>query len=364
MNKKRKSSSVQIVFRPGQKEQLEAFCRSQTLPSFLSRRARIVLLAADGMQNQDIAEVVGLNRNDVGKWRRRFASEGIEGLYDQLRPGRPRTIDDERVAEVINKTLKSKPENSTHWTTSLMSEKSGVSRTTVHRIWHAFGLQPHRQTSFKLSTDPFFVEKVIDIVGLYLDPPQSAMVLCVDEKSQCQALERTQPVLPMGLGYAEGITHDYIRHGTTTLFAALDVATGEVIAQCKPKHRHQEFLSFLRSIESNVPKNLNVHVIMDNYASHKHPKVKAWFAQRPRFHPHFTPTYSSWLNQVERWFGIITQRAIRRGSFTSTKQLVEKIELFVKNHNQNCKPFNWVATSNSIFEKIERLCNKISGTAH
>jgi len=232
----------------------------------------------------------------------------------------------------------------------------------VHRVWKTFGLQPHRQRSFKLSTDPFFVEKVRDIVGLYLNPPQNAMVLCVDEKSQCQALERTQPMLPMGLGYVEGVTHDYVRHGTTTLFAALDIANGQVLTDCKPRHRHQEFLDFLRTIEANVPKKLDIHIVLDNYGSHKHPKVKAWLAGKPRYHIHFTPTYSSWLNQVERWFGLITQRAIRRGSFSSVKELVQKIEEFVKHHNRTAKPFIWTATADSIFAKLQRLCERISGT--
>ena len=225
-------------------------------------------------------------------------------------------------------------------------------------------IQPHRQSHFKLSNDPFFVEKVRDIVGLYLNPPDMAMVLCVDEKSQCQALERTQPMLPMGLGYVEGFTHDYIRHGTTTLFAALDIANGQVMAECKNRHRHQEFLQFLRHIDSNVPRELNVHLVVDNYATHKHAKVKAWLAQRPRFQIHFTPNYCSWINQVERWFGIITQRAIRRGSFRSVKELVSKIEIFVDNYNENSKPFMWTATADSIFGKLSRLCEAISEPAH
>jgi putative transposase len=223
-------------------------------------------------------------------------------------------------------------------------------------------LQPHRQKSFKLSNDPFFVEKVRDIVGLYLNPPDRAVVLCVDEKTQIQALDRTQPLLPMGLGYVEGVTHDYIRHGTTTLFAALDVATGTVIAECKPRHRHQEFLSFLLRIDKEVPPDLDVHLIVDNYCTHKHAKVRSWLAQRPRFHVHYTPTYASWLNQVERWFGIITQRAIRRGSFSSVKELIAKIEHFIANYNKDSAPFSWTATADSILEKLHRLCSQISGT--
>jgi putative transposase len=245
-----------------------------------------------------------------------------------------------------------------------LAAATGISKTTVHRWLQTFSVQPHRQKSFKLSTDPFFVEKVRDIVGLYLNPPENAVVLCVDEKTQIQALDRTQPLLPMGLGYVEGVTHDYIRHGTTTLFAALDVATGAVITECKPRHRHQEFLSFLRRIDKEVPKDLELHLIVDNYCTHKHAKVKAWLAQRPRFHVHYTPTYASWLNQVERWFGLITQRAIRRGSFSSVKELISKIEQFVAAYDKTKTPFNWTATADSILEKLQRLCSQISGTGH
>jgi transposase len=234
----------------------------------------------------------------------------------------------------------------------------------VQRWFELFGVQPHRQRTFKLSNDPFFVEKVRDIVGLYLNPPDCAVVLCVDEKSQIQALERTQPLLPLGLGYVEGVTHDYIRHGTTTLFAALDVANGEVIAQCKARHRHQEFLAFLRQIDREVPTDLDVHLIIDNYATHKHAKVKAWLARRPRFHVHFTPTYASWLNLVERWFGIITQQAIRRGSFTKVKALIQRIDQFVGHYNASSRPFVWTATADSILAKVERLALLISGTRH
>ena len=347
-----------------QREQLESWIRSRSLPQGLAKRARVVLRASEGWTNARIVEEVGLNRNDVGKWRRRFAQRGIAGLYDELRSGRPRSIRDEQVAALINRTLKKRPRHGTHWTTRLMARQTGISKATVQRIWSAFGIQPHRQKSFKLSNDPFFVEKVRDIVGLYLNPPENAVVLCVDEKSQCQALERTQPGLPMGLGYLEGVTHDYVRHGTTTLFAALDIASGCVISSCRSRHRHQEFLAFLKDIEQNVPADLDLHLVMDNYASHKHPKVRLWLAQRPRFHVHFTPTYSSWLNQVERWFGLITQRAIRRGSFRSVKALIAKIEDFVRNHNQHARPFVWTATADSILKKLQRLCNNITETLH
>ena len=244
------------------------------------------------------------------------------------------------------------------------AEASGVSKSTVHRYFKLFGIQPHRTRTFKLSTDPFFVEKVRDIVGLYLNPPDHALVLCVDEKSQVQALERSQPVLPMGLGYVEGVTHDYFRHGTTTLFAALDIANGTVIGQCKTRHRHQEFLTFLRHIERNVPKDLDIHLVMDNYATHKHPKVRNWLAKRPRFHVHFTPTYASWLNQVERWFGIISQRAIKRGSFKNVKDLTTRIERFIQQYNENPVPFMWTASADSIFEKLTRLSKLLCGTGH
>ena len=245
-----------------------------------------------------------------------------------------------------------------------MAKATGLSKSTVQRVWSTFNVQPHRQKHFKLSTDPFFVEKVHDIVGLYLNPPDHAIVLCVDEKSQTQALERTQPMLPLGLGYVEGVTHDYIRHGTTTLFAALDVASGQVIARCSPRHRHQEFLQFLKHIDANVPPDLDVHLIVDNYSTHKHAKVKRWLAARPRYHIHFTPTYSSWLNQVEIWFNIITQKAIRRGSFSSVGQLVDRIRHFTDNYNPDARPFLWTATADSIIQKIQRLCHAISGTGH
>jgi putative transposase len=353
-----------VVLTDEQKQQLESFASSRSLPHAQVERARIVLKAAQGMKNIHIAEQLSTTRETVGKWRKRFVEQGIEGLYDELRPGRPRSIEDERLAALIRRTLKTKPEDGTHWSCRTMAKQIGISKSTVQRVWNTFGLQPHRQRYFKLSNDPFFIEKLRDIVGLYLNPPENAMVLCVDEKSQCQALERTQPMLPMGLGYVEGVTHDYVRHGTTTLFAALDIANGKVLTRSKPRHRHQEFLSFLRHIDKNVPEELDLHLVLDNYASHKHPKVKAWLLNHPRYHLHFTPTYSSWLNQVERWFGIITQRAIRRGSFGSVKELVQKIDQFVSAYNEDCEPFDWQATAESILEKINRLCERISGTLH
>lgn len=345
-----------------ERTQLESYVRSRSIPNGLSTRFRIILLAAEGLENKKISEKVNLSRSSVGKWRKRYSEKGLEGLHDELRPGRPRSVLDEKVSELIHKTLKTKPEGTTHWSTRTMADQIGLSHMTVCRVWRTFGLKPHLSDTFKLSTDPFFVEKVRDIVGLYLNPPENALVLCVDEKSQCQALERSQPTLPLGFSYAEGYTHDYVRHGTLTLFAALDVAAGGVLAQPKKRHRHQELLQFLRHIDANVPPELDVHIIMDNYATHKHQKVRSWFARKSRYHIHFTPTYSSWLNQVETWFGIITRKAIRRGSFRSTRELAEKIDLFVKNHNRNSKPFMWTATAESIFEKLERLCNTISVT--
>jgi putative transposase len=354
----------ELTLSDDERSQLLAIARSRSLPHGIVRRAEIVLASADGETNKAIAQRLKLNQLTVGKWRRRYLDEGIEGLHDELRSGRPRSLDDERVAEVINTALQGPPPHATQWTVRAMAEHTGISKSTVQRWFELFGIQPHRQKTFKLSNDPFFVEKVRDIVGLYLNPPDCAVVLCVDEKSQIQALERTQPLLPLGLGYVEGVTHDYVRHGTTTLFAALDVANGEVITQCKARHRHQEFLAFLRHIDREVPKELDVHLIVDNYATHKHAKVKAWLARRPRFHVHFTPTYASWLNLVERWFGIITQQAIRRGSFTKVKTLIQRIEQFVEHYNKSSRPFVWTATADSILAKVERLALLISGTRH
>jgi len=347
-----------------EREELRSITRSRSMPQSLATRARIVLLSADGESNTDIAERLGLSKPTVGIWRKRYVTQRIAGLYDEPRPGGPRSIRDEQVAALLRKTLKTKPKDGTHWSCRSIAAETKLSKSTVQRVWKAFGLQPHRQKHFKISTDPFFVEKVRDIVGLYLNPPDHAVVLCVDEKSQIQALDRTAPLLPLGLGYVEGVTHDYVRHGTTTLFAALDVATGRVLTKCKRRHRHQEFLQFLRHIEASVPKKLDVHLVVDNYATHKHESVRRWIAARPRFHIHYTPTYSSWLNQVEIWFNIITQRAIRRGTFRSVRDLTRKIEVFVKHYNRKSQPFAWTATSDSIFDKLERLSKAIAGTRH
>jgi putative transposase len=344
--------------------ELNAIAGSRSLPYGLVTRAKIVLMSAEGLSNWDIAAKVDYSTQSVALWRKRYREQGIAGLHDELRPGRPRSIADEQVAELVRKTLQTKPPGRTHWSVRSMAKETALSAPTVQRIWNAFGLQPHRQGHFKISPDPFFVEKVRDIGGLYLNPPENALVLCVDEKSQIQALDRTQPVLPMGLGYVEGVTHDYIRHGTLTLFAALDIASGKVLTKCKKRHRHQEYLSFLKHIEVNVPGDFDVHLVVDNYSTHKHARVKRWLALHPRFHVHLTPTYASWLNQVEVWFNLITQQAIRRGAFRSVKDLAAKIDHFVQHHNAQAQPFIWTATADSILAKIKRLCQYISETQH
>ena len=353
-----------LVLTPENRQQLRSVAQSRSLPHGLVTRAQIVLLAADGVTNTAISEKLGMSQQSVCLWRKRYLEHGIQGLHDELKPGRPRTISDERVASLVRHTLQTKPKDGTHWSVRSIARQTRLSRATVHRIWQAFGLQPHRQKNFKLSTDPFFVEKVRDIVGLYLSPPENAVVLCVDEKSQIQALDRTQPMLPMGLGYVEGVTHDYERHGTTTLFAALDIANGAVLGECKRRHRHQEYLQFLNHVDNNVPAKLDIHMVVDNYATHKHPTVKRWLATHNRWHVHYTPTYASWLNQVEIWFNIVTQRAIRRGTFSSVKELTAKIEQYIDRYNKHPKPFVWTATADSILAKIERLCQRISETQH
>jgi transposase len=330
----------------------------------LALRARIVLACADGTHNKVVAVRQRVTPQTVSKWRARFVEHRLDGLLDAPRPGAPRTIDDVRVDAVIAKTLESVPAGATHWSTRSMAREVGLSQTAVSRIWRAFGLQPHRQDTFKLSSDPLFVEKVRDIVGLYLDPPVKAMVLCVDEKSQIQALDRTQPLLPLAPGIPERRTHDYARHGTTTLFAALDIATGEVIGEVHRRHRSSEFLQFLRTIEANVPAQLNIHLVMDNYGTHKTPTIKAWFARHPRFHVHFTPTSASWLNQVERWFATLTQNYIRRGTHRSTRQLEQAIRQYLDIHNANPKPFVWAKSADDILASIERFCLRTSNSRH
>jgi putative transposase len=347
-----------------ERDDLQAIVGSRSLPHGLVRRAQMILWSEEGMPLAEIGRRLKVTQPAISNWRRRFREQRLSGLHDQLKPGRPRTHNDERIAELLNTALKRRPKAATHWSVRSLAEQTGVSKSSVQRYLSLFGVQPHRSKAFKLSTDPFFIEKVRDVVGLYLNPPDHGLVLCVDEKSQVQALERTQPLLPMGLGYVEGVAHDYERHGTTTLFAALDIANGRVFAQCRARHRHQEFLSFLRHLDSQVPKSLELHLIIDNYGTHRHAKVKAWLARRARFHLHYTPTYSSWLNQVERWFGLITQRAIRRGSFTSVADLRRQIERFVNDWNQHPQPFVWTATAESILAKLERLGKVICGTAH
>ena len=355
---------AELVLSQTEREQLTALTLRRKTGQALALRARIVLSCAEGLENKAVAARQRVMSQTVSKWRARFVSQRLDGLLDAPRPGAPRSIDDARVDAVIAKTLESTPAGATHWSTRDMARAMGLSQTAVSRIWRAFGLQPHRQETFKLSSDPLFVEKVRDIVGLYLNPPLKAMVLCVDEKSQIQALDRTQPILPLGPGVPERRTHDYMRHGTTTLFAALDIATGEVIGEVHRRHRSSEFLKFLRTIEANVPANLNVHLVMDNYGTHKTPSIKAWFARHPRFHVHFTPTSASWLNQVERWFATLTMKYIRRGTHRSTRQLEQAIRHYLDINNADPKPFSWAKSADDILASIERFCLRTSNSRH
>ena len=340
---------------PGQREALEVLARSGTAPFREVRRAQALLMAADGLPNVQIAAAVGVTAVTVRAWRSRFAEEGL-ARFAEVREGRGRksSLPAETVEEIVRVTVQETPPGATHWSTRTMAARVGVSRDTVHRVWRARGLQPHRVETFKLSNDPRFEEKLVDVVGLYLNPPEKAVVLCLDEKSQVQALDRTQPSLPMKKGRAGTMTHDYKRHGTTTLFAALNVLTGAVIGQCLPRHRHDEFLVFLRRIQREVPRGLQVHVILDNYGTHSHPDVQAWLAKHPRFHLHFTPTSSSWLNLVERWFRELTDKRLRRGSFNSVADLIAAIEEYLIIHNEDPKPFVWTATADSILTKVRR----------
>lgn len=337
-----------------EQEKLNLIARRPKPSQRAALRARIVLACATESSNQKVARQVGASAMTVGKWRRRFVSGRLDALGDLPRSGPPRSVTDQQVEAVITKTLETKPKAATHWSTRSMAGETGVSHDTISRIWRAFGLQPHRQDNFKLSTDPFFVEKVRDIVGLYLSPPARALVLCVDEKSQCQALERSQPLLPMRPGQPERRTHDYHRHGTTSLFAALDIATGKVIGRCHSRHRQQEFLRFLDQIEDSVPAHREVHLVLDNYGTHKTPKVAAWFKKRPRYHLHFTPTSASWLNQVERWFAKITDQRLRRDSFSSLPALVSAINDYIRANNQKPVPFVWTASADLILERIKK----------
>ena len=355
---------TQLMLSETEREQLEALMLRRKTAQALALRARIVLACAAGADNKVVAARQRVTQQTVSKWRARFVEQRLDGLLDAPRPGAPRTIDDSRVDAVIAKTLESVPAGATHWSTRSMARDAGLSQTAVSRIWRAFGLQPHRQETFKLSSDPLFVEKVRDIVGLYLDPPIKAMVLCVDEKSQIQALDRTQPLLPLAPGIPERRTHDYARHGTTTLFAALDIATGEVIGELHRRHRSGEFLQFLRTIEANVPPQMNIHLVMDNYGTHKTPTIRAWFARNPRFHVHFTPTSASWLNQVERWFATLTQNYIRRGTHRSTRQLEHAIRQYLDLNNARPKPFVWSKSADDILASVERFCLRTSNSRH
>lgn len=353
-----------IVLNDAEREQLEAWARRRKTGQALALRSRIVLECATGVDSKVVAHRVSVSQQTVSKWRNRFAADRLDGLLDAPRPGAPRRIDDARVDAVIARTLESVPKTATHCSTRTMAHEMGMSQSAVSRIWRAFGLQPHRQETFKLSTDPLFVEKVRDIVELYLDPPVKAMVLCVDEKSQIQALDRTQPILPLAPGIPERRTHDYMRHGTTTLFAALDIATGDVIGELHRRHRSTEFLTFLRTIETSVPEDMDVHLVMDNYGTHKTPSVKNWFARHPRFHVHFTPTSASWINQVERWFATLTEKQIRRGTHRSTRELERAIRDYLQNYNAAPKPFVWTKSADAILASIERFCMRISDSRH
>ncbi|MFC7632838.1 IS630 family transposase [Paraburkholderia humisilvae] len=342
-----------------EREQLIALTMRRKTAQALALRARIVLACAEGFDNNTVATGQRVNAHTVSKWRSRFISHRVDGLPDAPRPGAPRTIGDAQVDAVVARTLESVPMGATHWSTRTMAREMGMSR-----IWRTFGLQPHRQETFKLSTDPFFVDKVRDIVGLYLDPPLKAMVLCVDGKSQIQALDRTQPMLPLAPGIPERRTHDYMRHGTTTLFAALDISTGEIIGELHRRHRSSEFLRFLRTIEANVPSQLDIHLVMDNYGTHKSSPINTWLARHPRFHAHFTPTSASWINQVERWSATPSETYIRRGTHRSTRQLEQAIRQYIQINNTDPRPFNWTKSADDILASVKRFCLRISNARH
>ena len=352
-----------LTLQPADKEKLELLARRPRTAQRAALRSKIVLRAAEGLSNQEIAGRLGVTGATVGKWRERYRRQGMDGLSDEPRPGAPRKITDAKVEEAVTQTLESLPRAATHWSTRSLAQKVGLSQSAVVRIWHSFGLQPHRSETFKLSTDPLLVEKVRDIVGLYLNPPEHAMVLCVDEKSQVQALDRTQPILPLRPGLPEQRTNDYERNGTTSLFAALDIATGKVIGKCHRRHRHQEFLKFMEVVDSTLPPDAGeIHLVLDNYGTHKTPTVVRWFARHPRYHLHFTPTSGSWVNQVERWFAKITEQRIRRGSFTSIVSLEKAIMEYLEYNNEKPKPFVWTAGADLILGKIQRLCERISNS--
>lgn len=356
--------ATEIVLSQEEEAELKRWRRRRNTPTGLHTRAGIVLDCARGLPGDQIAERHHTSQQTVSKWRRRFARDRLAGLSDAPRSGQPRRHDDARVQQVLETTLSRRPKRATHWSVRLLAEELDLPRDFVHRVWRAFGLKPHLSHSFKLSTDPHFVEKVRDIVGLYLDPPDKALVLCVDEKSQIQALDRTQPSLPMSFGLPETHTHDYRRYGTTTLFAALDTATGEVIGKLKRRHRASEFISFLRHIDSVAPKDLDVHLILDNYGTHKTAKVKQWLMRHPRFHCHFTPTYSSWINLVERFFAALTEQQLRRGSHRSVPALESAIRTYLNTYNEDPKPFRWTKSADEIIESVNGVLKRINRTGH
>src|SRR2546428_478955 len=353
-----------LVLTEEERETLERWARRPTTAQALALRARIVLRCALGQQNQDVAREIGVTRLTVGRWRQRFVTKRLDGLLDEPRPGAPRTVTDAAVERVVRLTLETTPRAGTHWSTRAMARRCGLSQTAVSRIWRAFALQPYRVETFKLSKDPLFIEKVRDIVGLYLNPPDKALVLCVDEKSQIQALDRSQPVLPMRPGQVERRTHDYTRHGTTTLFAALNTKSGKVISAFHRRQRAREFRKFLDTINARVPATLDVHLIFDNSSTHKTPAIHRWLARHPRFHLHFTPTGSSWINLVERWFAALTEKQLRRGVHRSTRELESAIRRYVELTNAHPKPFIWTKTADEILESVARFCHRISNSGH
>jgi transposase len=355
-----------LILTAAERETLLQWARRAKTSQALAMRSKLILACGRGLTNTAVAKELQVSMQTITKWRQRFIASRLDGLMDDPRPGAPRKISDQDVEHVITTTLESKPKDATQWSTRSMAKATGLNQTAISRIWRTFGLQPHRTKTFKLSTDPQFIDKVRDVVGLYMNPPERAIVLCVDEKSQVQALDRTQPLLPLGPGQPERHTHDYERHGTTSLFAALDVATGRVIGKCLRKHRHQEFLNFLKHIDQAIPDDgeTAIHLVMDNYATHKTPKVKQWLARHPRYHVHFTPTSASWLNQVERFFAEITHQRIRRGVFRSVKQLEQAIHDYLDSHNENPSPFVWTADADLILGKVGRLCERINDSGH
>jgi transposase len=355
---------AELVITAEEKGALERWSRRPKSAQALARRSRIVLECAQGESNTAVARKLGITKQTVGKWRSRFLERRLDGLLDEPRPGTPRKVGDEEVERVLTLTLESTPRDATHWSTRSLAAEAGLSRSTVSRIWRAFALQPHRSETFKLSKDPLFVEKVRDIAGLYLNPPERALVLCVDEKSQIQALDRTQPLLPMRPGQVERRTHDYKRHGTTSLFAALDVKTGKVIGEFHRRHRSAEFRKFLDTIDQAVPSRLDVHLVMDNYGTHKTAVIRNWLAKRPRFHVHFTPTSASWINLVERWFAALTEKQIRRGTHRSVRELETAIKRYLALTNESPRPFVWSKTADEILDSIARFCKRTSETGH